>query len=215
MPGRSLPLSALRLLVPPIRLVSAAIWQTVEQKVVSDYGLLEEFVFMVTEIVPQLLSTRQRAELILGLRARLILELCRSEETADLQIIQPHLDRMQNLQSLWSMEPDAEQGVSDSHFMGLVQNLLRDPEERSNYFLDVFPGDFGPTYDKAIQTLMWLFLSRLEKLLPAQTLQQIASLLRDTSSALNECMEMFAQSHELKTLLGTQKDLSRLENIEL
>lgn len=37
---------------------------------VSDYGLLEEFVFMVTEIVPQLLSTRQRAELILGLRAR-------------------------------------------------------------------------------------------------------------------------------------------------
>lgn len=36
----------------------------------SDYGLLEEFVFMVTEIVPQLLSIRQRAELILGLRAR-------------------------------------------------------------------------------------------------------------------------------------------------
>lgn len=38
---------------------------------------------------------------------------------------------------------------------------------------DVFPGDFGPTYDKAIQTLMWLFLSRLEKLLPTQTLQQV------------------------------------------
>lgn len=68
--GPSIPLSALRLLVPPIRLVSAAIWQTVEQKIVSDYGLLEEFVFMVTEIVPQILSTRQRAELILGLRAR-------------------------------------------------------------------------------------------------------------------------------------------------
>ncbi len=68
--GPTLPLSALRLLVSPIRLVSAAIWQTVEQKIVPDYGLLEEFVFMVTEIVPQLLSTRQRAELILGLRAR-------------------------------------------------------------------------------------------------------------------------------------------------
>lgn len=68
--GPSLPLSTLRLLIPPIRLVSAAIWQTVEQKIVSDYGLLEEFVFMVTDIVPQLLSTRQRAELILGLRAR-------------------------------------------------------------------------------------------------------------------------------------------------
>ncbi|XP_078135436.1 uncharacterized protein LOC144536268 [Sander vitreus] len=214
-PGPSLPLSTLRLLIPPIRLVSAAIWQTVEQKFVTDYGLLEEFVFMVTEMVPQLLSTRQRAELILGLRARLILELCRSEETADLHIIQPHLDRMQNLRSLWNVETDhPEQEASDSHFMGLVQNLLRDPEERRNFFQDVFPGDFGPTYDKAIQTLMWLFLSRLEKLLPTQTLQQIASLLGDASSVLNECMETFAQTEELKTLLDTQKDLGQLQDIE-
>uniref|UniRef100_A0A3P8TK72 WD repeat domain phosphoinositide-interacting protein 3 n=1 Tax=Amphiprion percula TaxID=161767 RepID=A0A3P8TK72_AMPPE len=211
--GSSLSLSALRLLVPPIRLVSAAIWQTVEQKVVSDYGLLEEFVFMVTEIVPQLLSTRQRAELILGLRARLILELCRSDDTADIHVIQPHLDRMQNLRSLWSVETAAEQDVSDCHFMGLVRNLLRDPEERKNFFQDVFPGDFGPTYDKAIQTLMWLFLSRLEKLLPTQTLQQIASLLSDASSVLNEYMDTFTQPQELKVLLDTQKDLAQLDDI--
>uniref|UniRef100_A0AAQ5ZJK9 C2H2-type domain-containing protein n=1 Tax=Amphiprion ocellaris TaxID=80972 RepID=A0AAQ5ZJK9_AMPOC len=152
--GSSLSLSALRLLVPPIRLVSAAIWQTVEQKVVSDYGLLEEFVFMVTEIVPQLLSTRQRAELILGLRARLILELCRSDDTADIHVIQPHLDRMQNLRSLWRF--------MDFFFFFFFA------------FQDVFPGDFGPTYDKAIQTLMWLFLSRLEKLLPTQTLHSLS-----------------------------------------
>lgn len=213
--GPSLPLSALRLLIPPIRLVAAAIWQTVEQKIVLDYGLLEEFVFMVTELVPQLLSTRQRAELILGLRARLILELCRCEETAELHIIQPHLDRMQNLRSLWYVEADnAEQEVSDSQFMGLVQNLLRNPEERRNFFQDVFPGDFGPTYDKAIQTLMWLFLSRLEKILPTQTLQQIASLISDTSFVLNECMETLAQPQELKALLDTQKDLKQLEDIE-
>ncbi|KAK2885153.1 hypothetical protein Q8A73_021627 [Channa argus] len=211
----TLPMSTLRLLVPPIRLVSAAIWQTVEQKIVSDYGLLEEFVFMITEIVPQLLSTRQRAELVLGLRARLILELCRSEETADLQVIQPHLDRLQNLRSLWNVETDnPEPEVSDSHFMGLVHNLLRDTEERKNFFQDVFPGDFGPTYDKAIQTLMWLFLSRLEKLLPTQSLQQIAALLRNTSSVLSECMETFSQPEELKILLETQKDLSQLEDIE-
>ncbi|XP_053270050.1 zinc finger protein 135 [Pleuronectes platessa] len=214
-PGPSLSLSTLRLLVPPIRLVSAAIWQTVEQKIVSDYGLLEEFVFMVTEIVPQLLSTRQRAELILGLRARLILELCRSEETADLQIIQPHLDRMQNLRFLWNVETEnAEQDTPDSQFMNLVRNLLQDPAERSNFFQDVFPADFGPTYDKAIQTLMWLFLSRLEKLLPAQTLQQIASLLSNASSVLTECMETLAQPQELKTLLDSHKDLSQLDDID-
>uniref|UniRef100_A0A096LV73 Zinc finger protein 624-like n=1 Tax=Poecilia formosa TaxID=48698 RepID=A0A096LV73_POEFO len=212
LPGPTLPLSALRLLVSPIRLVSAAIWHTVEQKIVSDYGLLEEFVFMVTEIVPQLLSTRQRAELILGLRARLILELCRSDETADLQIIQPHLDRMQSLRSLWKIESTE---VSDSHFMGLVQNLLRDPDERMTFFQDVFPGDFGPTYDKAIQTLMWLFLSRLEKLLPAQSLQQqVVSLMSDTTSFLNESMETLVQPEDLKVLLDTQKNLTHLEDIE-
>ena len=68
--GTYLPLSALRLLVSPIRLVSAAVWQTLQQKAVSHYGMLEEFVSMVTDIVPELLTTRQRAQLILGLRAR-------------------------------------------------------------------------------------------------------------------------------------------------
>ncbi|XP_020773897.1 zinc finger protein 502-like [Boleophthalmus pectinirostris] len=215
LPGSSLSLSYLRLLIPPHRLISAAIWQTVDQKIVSDYGLLEEFVFRVTDIVPQLLSTRQRAELILGLRARLILELCRCEDTAQIQIIQPHLDRMQELEALWSVvTPNAESEQSESHFMALVKNLLRDPDERKNFFNDVFPGDFGPTYDKAIQTLMWLFLSRLEKLLPTQSLQQIASLLGDPSCVLNEYMESFSDPQELKLLLDTYKDLSQLDNID-
>uniref|UniRef100_A0A8C7ZAV8 C2H2-type domain-containing protein n=1 Tax=Oryzias sinensis TaxID=183150 RepID=A0A8C7ZAV8_9TELE len=157
----ALTLSTLRLLVSPIRIVSAAIWQTVEQKIVSDYGLLEEFVFMVTEIVPQLLSTRQRAELILGLRARLILELCRSDETANIQIIHcVHQGRSEGGEMIKLLYSGAEEVVTlleDCHFV----------------FQDVFPGDFGPTYDKAIQTLMWLFLSRLEKLLPQHTLPQV------------------------------------------
>ncbi|XP_061666772.1 zinc finger protein 420-like isoform X2 [Syngnathoides biaculeatus] len=214
-PGPSLPLPTLRLLFPPIRLVSAAIWQTIEHKIVLDYGLLEEFVFMVTEIVPQLLSTRQRAELILGLRARLILELCRSEETANVQTIQPHLDRMQSLQTLWKVETgNAAPDISQSHFMILTRNMLRNSEERENFFQNIFPGDFGPTYDKAIQTLMWLFLSRLEKLIPSQSLQQIASLLSDSSSVLRQCMESFTASQGLKTVLDTHKDLTQLEDVD-
>lgn len=50
--------------------MSAAIWQTIQQKVVSDYGMLEEFVSMVTDIVPDLLTAQQRAQLTLGLRAQ-------------------------------------------------------------------------------------------------------------------------------------------------
>jgi len=38
---------------------------------------------------------------------------------------------------------------------------------------DVFPVDFGPEYDGALQVLMLDFLSRLEKLLPVPDIQQV------------------------------------------
>ncbi|KAJ0060312.1 hypothetical protein NL108_010089, partial [Boleophthalmus pectinirostris] len=116
----------------------------------------------------------------------LILELCRCEDTAQIQIIQPHLDRMQELEALWSQAfisfisfqtPNAESEQSESHFMALVKNLLRDPDERKNFF-------------------------------------NIASLLGDPSCVLNEYMESFSDPQELKLLLDTYKDLSQLDNID-
>lgn len=68
--GNDLPLRYLRLLAPPLQLLSAAVWQVVQQGLVDHYGALEEFVTMVTELVPELMSYSQRAQLILGLRAR-------------------------------------------------------------------------------------------------------------------------------------------------
>lgn len=66
----SLPVSALRLLVTPLQFLSAAMWQLVKQKDVMNYEKLQEFVLMVTEAVPGLINQTQRAQLILGLRAR-------------------------------------------------------------------------------------------------------------------------------------------------
>lgn len=82
--GATLSLTALSLLVPPLRLVSAAVWQTIQQKVVADYGMLEEFVSMVTDILPELLNSRQRTELSLGLRARVSLSTSANEVIVDL-----------------------------------------------------------------------------------------------------------------------------------
>ncbi|KAF3705189.1 Zinc finger protein 436 [Channa argus] len=91
-----LPLSALRLVVPPLQLLSAAMWQLAKQKDVMKYEKLQEFVFMVTEVVPGLINGRQRAQLILGLRARLILELCKGSARGyiDAQVIQSYLDKL-------------------------------------------------------------------------------------------------------------------------
>uniref|UniRef100_A0A671VSF9 C2H2-type domain-containing protein n=1 Tax=Sparus aurata TaxID=8175 RepID=A0A671VSF9_SPAAU len=154
-------------------------WQTLQQRVVADYGMLEEFVSMVTDIVPELLNTRQRAQLTLGLRARLILELCQGEATADFELIQPHLDRVQTLTEAWGME-------------------------------NVFPKEFGATYDEALCTLMWLFLSRLEKFLPLQSFQQGACII----SALQlprvegaETDEAQPQANIMNILLSCTSDL--------
>ncbi|XP_055790431.1 zinc finger protein 14-like isoform X2 [Salvelinus fontinalis] len=213
--GPPLPLPSLRLMVPPLRLVSAAIWQTVQQRHVMDYGMLEEFVTMVTEMVPELLNHSQRAQLILGLRARLVLELCSSKPITDLQTIQPHLDRIQTLTPLWGGQAtDAEVGLSESNFLGLVQTLLKDPDEREHFFQDVFPVEFGPSYDEAIQKLVWQFLSRLEKLLPVSSFQQASSLLSDVPSVLEECVESVSHPQELKTVLQYHRDLGLLDNHE-
>uniref|UniRef100_A0A674MJ61 C2H2-type domain-containing protein n=1 Tax=Takifugu rubripes TaxID=31033 RepID=A0A674MJ61_TAKRU len=150
--------SVLRLLVPPVRLVAAAIWKTIEQRVVAQYGLIEEFISLVTDIVPEILTIDQRVQLTLGLRARLILELCQS--TADLETVQPHLDRMQLLIKV----------ICKPSFLFYLSNI---------HFQKDFPEDFGPTYDKALLILIWTFLSRLEKLLTLKTFQEVASSVQD------------------------------------
>ncbi|XP_037320354.2 zinc finger protein 835-like isoform X1 [Pungitius pungitius] len=210
--GPPLPLSALRLLVPPIRLVSAAIWQTVQQRAVSDYGMLEEFVSVVTDMVPDLLTLRQRAQLILGLRARLILELCQSDATADVGHVQPHLERVQMLIEALAIDGSAaNMKVPLSKFVDLVNNLLKNPDEREHFFQKVFPEAFGPAYDDALHALMRMFLSRLERFLPLQTFQQVSSMFDEGSSVLEECMQSVSRREELKALLQYHKDLSCLD----
>ncbi|XP_045570437.1 zinc finger protein 629 isoform X2 [Salmo salar] len=201
--GLPLPLSSLRLLVPPLRLVSAALWQVVQQRDVMDYGLVEEFVTTVLEIVPDMMSYRERVQLIMGLRAQLVLELCRSDHLANPETIQPHLNRMKTciITHRDKEISDPEMEASELTFRKLIQTLLEDPIEKRHFFQNIFPEEFGPKYDSALQTLVWEFLSRLEKLLPAPTLQQTASWFLPDPSVLEECVQCVSHPQPLKTLL--------------
>nr|XP_023994838.1 uncharacterized protein LOC112071641 isoform X2 [Salvelinus alpinus]XP_023994839.1 uncharacterized protein LOC112071641 isoform X2 [Salvelinus alpinus] len=135
---------------------------------------------------------RSEGQLVLGLRARLVLELCRTEQTLDLTKIQKHLDRIRSLTSTEEAESgDAEVELSESNFVKLVESLLKDPSERENFYQDVFPVEFGPKYDTAIQMLMLEFLSRLEKLLPIPDLEQTASLLNAVPSARRNVYSLY------------------------
>ncbi|XP_010885556.1 zinc finger protein 2 homolog [Esox lucius] len=203
-----LPLSSLRLLIPPLRLVSAAMWQVAQRRDVLDYEKLEEFVTLVTATVPDLLNEKQRATLLLRLRTRVILELCAADQTADIQIVQPHLDRIHPPGHTGS--GDAEVDAEEAIFLELIQTLLKDPAEREHFFRVVFPAEYGDTYDTDMQLLVWEFLSKLEKLLPVPDLGQTVSWLSSAPSVLDECLQALSQPEDLKSLLQHHKCLENL-----
>lgn len=68
--GDPLPLPSLRLLVPPLQLMMASMWQVLKKQDVMNYWKVAEYVSLVIDMVPELLMFKHRAQLNLGLRAR-------------------------------------------------------------------------------------------------------------------------------------------------
>lgn len=65
-----LPLASLRLMASPLQLTYSFMWQVIRQRNVKLYSKVEEFITMVTQAVPELMTFKQTAQLLLGLRAR-------------------------------------------------------------------------------------------------------------------------------------------------
>ncbi|XP_032360687.1 zinc finger protein ZFMSA12A isoform X1 [Etheostoma spectabile] len=214
--GSPLPPASLHLLVPPVRLMSAFIWQIVQQHSVMQYDKLVDFICLATEIVPELLSPSQRAQLILGLRARLVLELCRGDGVANLQTIQSHLDKIHTCSAELSSTDQMANGdilkTSYTNFASLVQNLLNVPFEKNFFFQEVFPENYGSNFDQRLQQLVSEFLSRLEHLLPVPDLQQTAAWLTETTPVSEELGQHLSEPFALKTLLLHHRESGTLSS---
>lgn len=210
----SLPFGALQLLAPPLRLVSAAVWKVMKERDVMQYGVVEEFVTSACDTVPGLLTLRHRARLTLGLRARLVLELCR--EQPDPKVIAVHMERirvpvMPSSSSSLNMGRDfkIKSAVENAH--SLIPKLLTDASEKEHFFKNVFPFAYGTKYDQELEKLLWEFLIRLDQLLPVPSLAQTASWLNDAPLILEECARAASQPQLLKILLQHQTCLGHLD----
>ncbi|KAJ8004020.1 hypothetical protein DPEC_G00154460 [Dallia pectoralis] len=184
----SLPLSSLRLLVPPLRLMSAVMWQVVERRCVEHYGMLEDFVCAVTEEVPELLTDRQRALLLLGLRAKISQK--RIGEHVAPELIQTHLDRIQSIRLTQSNDKDFE-----------------DAKARLLAYTTRRPGDrwaFGQFFNSELESLVCVFLSRLERMLPLPDFKQAASWLDTVPGGVDECLQSTPCSDVLRSVLQSQ-----------
>lgn len=198
----SVPLSSLALLVPPLRLMSAVMWEVVRQRNIKHYGKLEEFVSMVTDAVPELMSKREGRLLSLGLRARTTLELLRSEHPEDLKAVETHLNR---IRSCIEETNDPVIEAPEANFMKLVQGLIEDTDGREHFLKNVFPVEYGPDFDTALETLVCEFFTRLEELLPIPDFKQTASWISAAPSVLEEYMQCVSNGDDLKFLLQSKQ----------
>ncbi|XP_068611659.1 zinc finger protein ZFMSA12A-like [Brachionichthys hirsutus] len=214
--GSPLPPTSLQLLVPPVRLMSAFIWRVVKQHSVMQYDQLVDFISLATEIVPELLSPNMRAQLILSLRARLVLELCRGDGVANLQTIQSHLDKIHTfcaeLSSTNHMAGSDTLKTFYTSFANLVQSLLNVTFEKDLFFQEVFPANYGSSYDQSLQDLVFEFLSRLEQLLPIPDLKQTAAWLTETESVSGDLEKHLSEPSVLNNLLLHHRQLGTLSS---
>ncbi|XP_059914672.1 zinc finger protein 850-like [Gadus macrocephalus] len=199
----SVPLSSLGLLVPPLRLMSAVMWEVVRQRNVKHYQKLEEFVSMVTDAVPELMSKREGRLLSLGLRARTTLMLLRSEHPEDLKAVEIHLDRIRS--SCIEEINDNIIDAPEANFMRLVQGLIEDNDGREHFLKNIFPMEYGPDFDTALETLVCEFFIRLEELLPVPDFKQTASWIGAEPSVLEEYMQCVSNGDDLKFLLQSKQ----------
>ncbi|KAG9274468.1 hypothetical protein AMEX_G11390 [Astyanax mexicanus] len=208
----SLPIASLRLLAPPMRLVSAAVWKVMQQRDVMQYGKLEEFVTSVSESVPGLLSYRHQAKLTVGLRAQFILQQLRVSSSPDPDLIVPHLERLRAPPISKGKRKIQKVELAVKNFHTLVHTLLKNPERRKQFFQEEFDSQYGPQYDLAVEKLLWEFLTRLDQLLPVPDLAQTVSWLSSAPAVLEECARSASQPQLLSTLLQHEKCLGHLDS---
>ncbi|KAM3587648.1 uncharacterized protein V6R79_010980 [Siganus canaliculatus] len=200
--GGGLPLASLRLMASPLQLTYSFIWQVIRQRKVKLYSKVEEFVTMVTQTVPELMSFKQTAQLILGLRARIILDLLHKEGPPDSKAIQLLINKLKVSASLGK---DSEVEKSQTTFMVLVQNLLKNPAERKRFFQEAFPVQYGTKFDTALQALTAGLVCKLEQLLPVPNLSQLGSMISTEATVLEACGRFIPETSDMKTLLLHQQ----------
>ncbi|KAL2102758.1 hypothetical protein ACEWY4_001926 [Coilia grayii] len=193
----SLPLSSLRLLVSPLRLMSAFMWQVAEHHSVAHYEKLEEFIHLVSSAAPEYFNLNQVTKLIIQLRTRMILECYRTASPIP-TIVHSHLEMLVNLKQSCGDE-EAVKYLDD--FVTLIQSVLENPISREHYFQTVFPELYGPEYEAALESMVLEFLSRVEELLPSPDLRQTALWLSTAPCSLEDYTQLLVPPEDLMNLL--------------
>ncbi|XP_073346545.1 uncharacterized protein [Pagrus major] len=206
-----LPLSSLRLLVPPLRVMSAVMWKVVCLRNTEHYGKVEEFVSLVTEAIPNIFTDSQTRLLTLGLRAKMMLQMLSSDQSEDLRGVKTYLN---NFLPFSSKQVHSGNEALEANFVQFVERLLEDPKEREHFLENVFPVEYGPDFDTALETVICEFFTRLEEFLVIPDFKQTAVWISDAPSVLEEYMKCESEADELKVLLRRKAHCGKIARVD-
>ncbi|XP_068165765.1 zinc finger protein ZFP2-like isoform X2 [Antennarius striatus] len=184
------PLSSLRLLIPPLRLLTATMWQVASQQSVKHYGMLEDFVSLVTEAIPQLLTDRQRSLLLLALRAKVTISEVNPQAA--------HIHR-NKIHSIYRAMSDEDVDEWCSALLTLTNKLTDSTADKQLLLQEVF----NQSFDSALQSFISDFLSRIEQLFPVPDFKQAAFWLDAAPGGMEDCL-LAADREHVKDLLTSQ-----------
>ncbi|XP_034411634.1 zinc finger protein ZFMSA12A isoform X2 [Cyclopterus lumpus] len=212
MEGPLLPLSSLRLLVPPLRVMTAVMWKVLRLRSVTHYGIVEEFVSLVTEAVPDILTDRQMRLLTLGLRAKVdpgneALEANFAELVQ--RLLEDPKEREHFLKNVFPVEFghdfDAALETLVCEFFTRLEKLLLIPD-----FKQVKPSRYLQ-FTKHFQRLI---VCQSIKIIPFICLIKTAVWMSDTPSLLEEYMQCVSKEDDLKVLLRSKAHCGKMAEMD-
>ncbi|KAK0142139.1 Zinc finger protein 2 [Merluccius polli] len=191
-------LSSLRFVIPPLRLFSAVMWEVARQQRTSHFGMLEDFVSLVTDAIPELLTGQQKSLLLLALRAKMTQEVLSGDVPVDPDGVRHHMERIHTV-SMETSSSVLKQWASS--LQALCHTVQERPEARQHLLQNLLDQDFTA----ALEGLLCHFLSRLNQSFPVPDFKQAAVWLSAPPAGMEECLqEIDSNREELKNLLSNQ-----------
>ncbi|XP_028649556.2 TERF1-interacting nuclear factor 2 [Erpetoichthys calabaricus] len=203
----TLSLAAVQFSTPPLRITSAALWLVMKHRDTRHYGKLIDFVDMVCDAAPEILSYRHRAKLTLGLRAKIILEkmvhsACPADIEAELERVGPP-----SVPSDQQLTKQDKKKVLESveNFKNLILSLVKCKKMRSHYLQNCLHVEYGEEFLQALEKLLWEFLVRLDETMSVPNFNQVVSTLNELPEELQKSLKENTDHHLFKNLLHYHK----------
>uniref|UniRef100_A0A8D0HQG5 TERF1-interacting nuclear factor 2 N-terminal domain-containing protein n=1 Tax=Sphenodon punctatus TaxID=8508 RepID=A0A8D0HQG5_SPHPU len=159
-----------------LRLVAAAAWHTVRERETRDYPRVLGLLGAVGEAAPNLVRYRHFAKLRLGLQAAVIMKMLQ-EEQPDGKVYDAvdmyFPEREPQIQPQATARDRKLVQEAQETFRELVLGLLRDRQRREEYVQDHLEADYGESFLRVVEELLYDYLWQMERALPEPCLPQL------------------------------------------